>query len=135
VLLFKDLAIEADDFLILGPEVSAHITDLGFMSRRGLSVERLQTQFKYTKQDVLDYAKSIQLEGTYDELERRFLSETGLSPKQFAKIIQFQNSLTQLSVKDYTSLTDVVYQNGFSDQSHFIKVFKAFTGKTPKAFK
>ncbi len=66
--------------------------------------------------------------------ERRFLKETGLSPKQFAKIIQFQNSLEQLSAKDYTKMTDVVYENGFSDQSHFIKVFKAFTGKTPKNF-
>ncbi len=67
--------------------------------------------------------------------ERRFVNETGLPPKQFAKIIQFQASLEQLTVADFTKLTDIVYQNGFSDQSHFIRVFKAFTGKTPKAFK
>src|SRR5690606_37219052 len=67
--------------------------------------------------------------------ERRFRCETGLSPKQFAKIIQFQTSMEQLTVKDYSKLTDIVYQNGFADQSHFIRVFKAFTGKTPKAFK
>ncbi len=67
--------------------------------------------------------------------ERRFLNETGLKPKQFAKIIQFQASLEQLTVEDFTKLTDIVYQNGFSDQSHFIRVFKAFTGKTPNAFK
>lgn len=66
--------------------------------------------------------------------ERRFANETGLSPKQFAKIIQFQSSLEQLTVKDFNKLTDIVYENGFADQSHFIKVFKAFTGKTPKAF-
>lgn len=67
-------------------------------------------------------------------LERRFTSETGVSPKQFAKIIQFQSSLEQLTVKDFNKLTDIVYQNGFVDQSHFIKVFKVFTGKTPKGF-
>jgi len=67
-------------------------------------------------------------------LERRFLSETGILPKQFAKIIQFQSSLEQLTIKDYIKLSDVVYENGYSDQSHFIKVFKAYTGKTPKAF-
>ena len=67
--------------------------------------------------------------------ERRFLNETGLPPKQFAKIIQFQASLEQLTVKDYTKLTDIVYQNGFSDQSHFTRVFKAYTGKTPRTFK
>ncbi len=67
--------------------------------------------------------------------ERRFLNEVGLSPKQFSKIIQFQLSFKQLTLKDFTKLTDIVYENGFADQSHFIKVFKAFTGKTPKAFK
>jgi len=67
--------------------------------------------------------------------ERRFFNATGLPPKQFAKIIQFQASLEQLTIADFTKLTDIVYQNGFSDQSHFIRVFKAFTGKTPKAFK
>jgi AraC-like DNA-binding protein len=67
-------------------------------------------------------------------LERRFLNEVGLSPKQFSKIIQFQLSLEQLTLKDFTKLTDIVYANGFADQSHFIKVFKAFTGKTPKKF-
>lgn len=66
--------------------------------------------------------------------ERRFLNETGLPAKQFAKIIQFQSSLEQLTAKDYKKLTDIVYENGFADQSHFIRVFKAFTGKTPKSF-
>jgi AraC-like DNA-binding protein len=66
--------------------------------------------------------------------ERRFLNTVGVTAKQFSRIIQFQQSLEQLTVKDYTKLTDIVYTNGFADQSHFIKVFKAFTGKTPSAF-
>ena len=68
-------------------------------------------------------------------LERRFQKEVGISPKQFSTIIQFQLSLEQLTLKDFSKLTDIVYDNGFADQSHFIKVFKAFTGKTPKSFK
>ncbi len=66
--------------------------------------------------------------------ERRFVGEVGVSPKQFAKIIQFQASLADIGGKTYTKLTDVVYKNGYADQSHFIRVFKAFTGKTPKKF-
>ncbi len=66
--------------------------------------------------------------------ERRFLKETGLPAKQFAKIIQFQTSMDQLASKDHKKLTEIVYANGFADQSHFIRVFKAFTGKTPKSF-
>lgn len=67
--------------------------------------------------------------------ERRFLKEVGVSAKQFSTIIQFQNSLQQITIKDFNKLTDIVYSNGYTDQSHFIKVFKSFTGKTPKKFK
>jgi AraC-like DNA-binding protein len=66
--------------------------------------------------------------------ERRFLAQVGVSPKQLSKIIQFDASLNQLNNKDYSKLTDIVYANGFADQSHFIRVFKAFTGTTPKKF-
>jgi len=66
--------------------------------------------------------------------ERRFVTQVGVTPKQFSKIIQFQLSLSDITEKDYIKLTDVVYSNGFADQSHFIRVFKAFTGTTPKKF-
>jgi AraC-like DNA-binding protein len=66
--------------------------------------------------------------------ERRFLRETGLTPKQFSKIIQFQESLSQLEGSEYEKLTDIVYSNGYADQSHFIRVFRSFTGVTPREF-
>jgi AraC-like DNA-binding protein len=67
--------------------------------------------------------------------ERRFLAETGISAKQFAQITQFNDTFQQLSSKQFKKLTELVYANGFADQSHFTRVFKKFTGKTPKAFK
>lgn len=76
-----------------------------------------------------------ELQLTQRTLERRFARTVGITAKQFASIIQFQRSLEQLTLKDYATLTDIVYANGFSDQSHFIKVFKAFTGTTPAAFR
>lgn len=66
--------------------------------------------------------------------ERKFAKEIGVTPKQFAKIIQFSFSLNQLKESDYYSLTDVAYNNNFSDSSHFIKTFKKYSGKTPKEF-
>ncbi len=81
---------------------------------------------------IKDVCAKIHL--TERTFERRFANETGVSPKQFSKIIQFQQSLEQLTLKEFTKLTDVVYNNGFADQSHFTRVFKAFTGKTPKKF-
>ena len=92
-------------------------------------------------QDIIDCKGLVSIKDLAEKqklnirtFERRFLKETGLPAKQFAKIIQFQASLEQLTAKDYKKLTDIVYENGFSDQSHFIRVFKAFTGETPKSF-
>lgn len=64
--------------------------------------------------------------------ERRFAKEVGVTPKQFAKIIQFSFSFNQIKESDYTNLTNVAYENGFADQSHFIRTFKKYTGATPK---
>ena len=67
-------------------------------------------------------------------LERRFVNEIGVTPKMFCKIIQFQNTVNQISSKYDSKLIDIVYENGFSDQSHFIKTFKKYTGITPSEF-
>ncbi len=77
----------------------------------------------------------LQLHITERTFERQFLAYVGVTPKHFTKIIQFQVSLNQLSEDNYTRLTDIVFDNGFADQSHFIRNFKQFTGKTPSDFK
>ena len=66
--------------------------------------------------------------------ERQFTTQVGLSPKQFAKIIQFKSSLKRLNEENYNQLLDVGLNSGFSDQSHFIRSFKKYTGQTPSEF-
>jgi AraC-like DNA-binding protein len=73
-----------------------------------------------------------QLYITERTFERKFMTEIGVTPKQFAKIVQFSFSLKQLQESDYTTFTNVAYDNGFADQSHFIRTFKKYTGQTPK---
>lgn len=67
-------------------------------------------------------------------LERDFISQVGLTPKQFAKIIQFQCSLNQLTREKINKLTEVGLDSGFADQSHFIRTFKKYTGQTPSSY-
>lgn len=68
------------------------------------------------------------------KLERKFNTNVGLSPKQLSKIIRLQTALKQLNQNTELSLTELAYQSGYFDQSHFIKDFKAFTGISPKQF-
>lgn len=49
---FKDLNISASDFQILGPEVTTDINAMSFLSHRGTKVNKLATDFKYTKQQM-----------------------------------------------------------------------------------
>ena len=68
------------------------------------------------------------------QLERKFLSTIGLSPKQLSKTIRLQATLKMLLNKQFTSLTALAYENAYYDQAHFIKDFKELTGFTPKEF-
>ncbi|MDG1692959.1 MAG: helix-turn-helix domain-containing protein, partial [Methylophilaceae bacterium] len=63
-----------------------------------------------------------------------FRAYVGLSPKQFSKIIQFQSSLNKLTEAKFQKLTDIGFDSGFTDQSHFIRTFKSYTGQTPSFY-
>lgn len=67
-------------------------------------------------------------------LERKFSTLLGKTPKQFLRIVRFQEVIRRFSQKDYSPLTDYAYTNGYFDQAHFIKDFKALSGYTPREF-
>lgn len=77
---------------------------------------------------------AIQLHTQRRQLERKFKTAIGLSPKQLSKIIRLQSTLKQMYEQEGLNLTEFAYQNGYFDQSHFIKDFKEFTGTNPKQF-
>lgn len=65
-------------------------------------------------------------------LERRFNAEIGISPKMLIRIIRFQNVFKILNQGKISSLTELTYEAGYFDQSHFHRDFKAFAGTSPK---
>jgi len=70
------------------------------------------------------------------QLERRFLSETGLTPRLLARIVRFQRVFRALgggpeAEADWVS---VALDCGYADQPHLIREFREFTGRTPAAF-
>jgi hypothetical protein len=68
------------------------------------------------------------------QLERKFLTQIGISPKQLGKVIRLQTALKMLLNQEAESLTQIAYESQYYDQTHFIKDFKEFTGTTPKDF-
>jgi AraC-like DNA-binding protein len=67
------------------------------------------------------------------QLERRFRSETGLSPRLLARIVRFQRVFRALG-RDRSDWVSVALDCGYSDQPHLIREFREFTGQTPGAF-
>jgi AraC-like DNA-binding protein len=66
-------------------------------------------------------------------LERLFLKQIGISPKLYTQIIRF-NFIFDLLKRKKLTWTDLAYEAGFYDQSHFIRNFHAFTGEDPSAY-
>lgn len=68
------------------------------------------------------------------QFERTFSDFIGTSPKQFLKIVRFQNAIYEKSKNTELSLTEIAHKCGYFDQSHMISDFKALSGITPKDY-
>jgi AraC-like DNA-binding protein len=68
------------------------------------------------------------------QFERHFKQLTGISPKTFARLVRFEAIRDSLTVTPESSLVDLAYRYGYTDQAHFIHDFKAFAGRTPGVF-
>jgi AraC-like DNA-binding protein len=67
-------------------------------------------------------------------LERKFTSSVGMSPKMLLRIIRFQNIFKIIRQKKIKNLTELTYEAGYYDQSHFNRDFKQFAGQRPKDY-
>jgi AraC-like DNA-binding protein len=66
--------------------------------------------------------------------QRMFEINIGISPNQFRRINQFNKAFQQLNSRQFQNLSDIAFDNGYSDQSHYIRTFKEFTNITPKEY-
>ena len=134
ILDFKNLNISAKDFQILGPEVTTSIQAMSFNSSRGIVVNKLATDFKYTKQmmrfdslniktsesnlkgglvfnyerkDFADFVNKVKLSAEFSE-STIALDEINLLYNQFGrgKIVNFSSNVNGV-------LNDLVTENLF----------------------
>lgn len=63
-----------------------------------------------------------------------FKKEIGMSFKEYLNHVRIEESKRLLSNSNF-SIIDIAIAVGFEDQSYFSKVFKKYTGMTPKQFR
>lgn len=64
------------------------------------------------------------------QFERVFFNAVGMKPKEYSNVARFQKSLwlMQNGKRDFA---DIAYSCGYSDQSHFIRECRRYSGTTP----
>ncbi len=68
------------------------------------------------------------------QLHRKVTGLTGQSPNTFIRIVRIHKAQRLLTEDPSVPLKNVAYDCGFTEYSHFARVFKAVTGLTPTAF-
>ncbi|WP_203256596.1 helix-turn-helix domain-containing protein [Hyunsoonleella ulvae] len=68
------------------------------------------------------------------QFERGFKKQFGITAKEFQKITRFQNVIKQLLLDKNPDYLNTVLENGYFDQSHFIREFKSLTQQTPSEY-
>lgn len=68
------------------------------------------------------------------QFERTFSDFIGTSPKQFLKIVRFQNAIYEKSRNSDLNMTEIAHKCGYFDQAHMINDFKTLSGITPKNY-
>jgi AraC-like DNA-binding protein len=66
--------------------------------------------------------------------QRMFEKNIGIAPNLYRRISQFNAAFQQLNTRGFHKLSDIAFENGYADQSHYIRSFKEFTNLTPKDY-
>ncbi len=97
----------------------------------------------YAANLIVDHRGMVNINDLMNELfvsrrqfERKFLQKVGISPKYYARIRRVGYLCNELAQKRWqvTDWQDLIYRFGYYDQSHFIKDFTEFTGKSPSLY-
>lgn len=107
---------------------------IGLLSRHHHACDVIR---KATDRILYDPASDVlsqlpgQLHLTLRTFQRMFKKYVGISPTEYRRICQFQQSFQQVRTRQFEKLSDVAVDNGFADQSHFVRSFREFSQTTP----
>jgi len=86
----------------------------------------------HSKDILLKVQKDLHI--TERTFQRMFETNIGIAPNLYRRICQFNAAFQQLNNRNYHKLSDIAFENGYADQSHYIRSFKEFTNLTPKDY-
>lgn len=128
--ILKELA-ETGDYTLLNAE---NVT----LESRPQDTERLDSIYSFVganfKQHISLDEISDKVSMTPQAFSRYFKNKTGKTFTQFVNEYRLVHA-SKLLAEKHLSITDICFESGFNNFSHFNKKFKDFTGKTPSQFR
>ena len=86
-----------------------------------------------TNLNLTEISKSLDINPSY--LSREFSKHFNkLSFGEYIRKLRIEKAIELMKQNEYT-LTEIAYLTGFSDQSHFTRIFRQHTGKSPSVYK
>lgn len=101
------------------PTLCQALLQLMLNNRGDIRMEELATQTHYSVRTV----------------NKHFTDFFGYSPKTFCSMLRYQNALKLITHEHFERLTDIAFELGYTDQSHFLRDFKRYNIQGPKQFK
>lgn len=104
-------------------------------------VPKAEKSILFTVQQINRHKGNLSLRQLADEtclcqrhFERKFKMHTGLTPKEYSRIIKFKNSVNLLRSASFDNLLSVAIQAGYYDVPHLSKEIKKMSGNTAGSF-
>ena len=76
--------------------------------------------------------------GRYSSTQKHLISQfkkyIGITPKQYQRVLRFNDVFNQMQNDQFLSWSDIAHLCGYSDQSHFIREFRNFSGFNPESY-
>lgn len=94
--------------------------------------ETIETEIADPRFDVLQLCRKIGV--LRSQLYRRILALTGLTPIQFIRSIRLKHAASFLAQDGTLPVNEVMYRVGYTNLSHFAKIFHEEFGLYPKEF-
>ena len=137
--IFGRSGIELEDAVNAAPNFKARI---GLFERFVSSVDRkrrtAESETSAATRLILESSGNIAISKLAEylnrserALERQFRERVGLSPKMFARIVRFHNVVRSIESASDPQMLDTALTFGYFDQSHMIRDFREFSGKSP----
>jgi len=128
---------ELEERMMIAPDNEARVLVLSnFLEKRLLKGKLQDKTISAAIKHVIHSKQANTVAGLADafnlsvrQFDRKFKEYAGFSPKTYLRLVRLNNAIK--GHKTDKSLTQIAYECGYYDQSHFIHDVKAFTGYHP----